>query len=257
MSEIRDMGVDISSMGSDTARIRSALSDLYSGKIQLLEGEKTKAEIATSLAQKELDLARINLKSVSEISSGTSLSDAQKIAQTENALTLARNNLENQKKLSDLSVETAEKNAINSLANAYIVARNAKDTVDTILGITPANASKNDVYENYLAAKKPEMYDVARASFAKFSLSYEQTYALYQSSIVGKATVPKDVLTQTLGKALVTLENLRQNLHDTKDVLDNSIVSSNFTLDMLSSMQNQISTLLSSLEMAILTPTGG
>ncbi|MDD2916948.1 MAG: HlyD family efflux transporter periplasmic adaptor subunit, partial [Candidatus Gracilibacteria bacterium] len=257
LSEIQRMGVDISAMGNDTAKIRSALSSLYDGKIQVLEGEYEKSQVGVSLAEKDLSLARVNLKSVSEISSGTSLSDEQKIAQAENTLTLARNNLENTQKLSNLTMESTEKNAVNALANAYIIARNAKDSVDTILGITSANASKNDVYETYLGAKKPETVSLAVSSFWKFQTSYDQTYSLYQSSIVGKTSIPKETLMNMLSQSLLTLENLRQNLHDTKDVLDNSIDSSIFPADTIATMKNQISTLLSSLELAILTPAGG
>lgn len=46
---------------------------------------------------------------------------------------MAKSNLENSKRLLGLERENMEKNALNSLTNAYIVARNARDAVDSIL----------------------------------------------------------------------------------------------------------------------------
>ena len=102
------------------------------------------------MAQKDLDLAKSNLKNISEMLSGTSLSNDQKIKQALNALEMAKNNLDNSKKLLDLENSNIQKNAISSLTNAYIIARNAKDYIDSILGITSSNRYKNDDFENYL-----------------------------------------------------------------------------------------------------------
>jgi hypothetical protein len=62
-------------------------------------------------------------------------------------------------------------------------------------------------------------------------------------------------LKEVLRSALTTLEDLRNNLHDTMDMLDNSISSSNFDENTLNGMKQQVSTITANLEQAILSPT--
>lgn len=255
LKEIRNMWVDITSMLNDTSKIKSSVEKVYDWKIKLQENEYKKSGISINTAKKDLDLAKSNLKYTNQMYSGTSLSNEQKIKQEENALTMAKNNLENSTSLLQNDRINVQKNAINSLTNAYIIARNARDYVDTILWITEANKNKNDSYEVYLWAKKNSTKSQAENSFSKFSKSYDDTFKLYNENIVDKTNIQKDTLLNVLNNALTTLENLRQNLHDTKDVLDNSITSYNFDWNTISNMQTQISGMLWELELAILSPS--
>jgi hypothetical protein len=102
------------------------------------------------MAEKDLNLAESTLTDMGEVLSGTLLSSDQKIKQAENAYNMSLSNLDNSQKLLELEQENLQKNAVNSLTNAYIIARNARDYVDTILGVTDGNRSKNDAFEMYL-----------------------------------------------------------------------------------------------------------
>lgn len=255
LNEVDDIWIQISSIWNDTQKMKSSIESLYDGKIKLLENEYEKSEIAISLAEKDLDLAKSNFLNITQMFSWTSLSNEQKIKQTENALVMAKNNLENSKKLLESDRINIQKNAVNSLTNAYIIVRNARDYIDTILGITDKNKAKNDTYEAYLWVKNSNTKNIAESSFRIFDTEYEQTYKLYSDLIISKTDIPKDTLLNTLGKALSTLEKLRQSLYDTKDVLDNSITSSDFGEDTINGMQNKISVLLENLEQSILSPT--
>jgi len=85
------------------------------------------------MAQKDLDLAKNTLADSNSIFSGSILSTNQKIQQAKNALKMSQNNLDNSKKLLDNEKENIVKNALNSLSNAYIIARNSLDYTDEIL----------------------------------------------------------------------------------------------------------------------------
>lgn len=255
LNEIQNMWIDISSMWNDTKKIKSSISNLYDSKIAFLENEVEKSKLWISLAQKDLDLAKSDYVNTSKTLSWTNLSNQQKIKQAENALNMAKNNLENSKKLLESNKINIQKNAVNSLTNAYIIAKNGRDYVDNILWVTDLNKAKNDDFEQYLWAKKIITKTTAETSFAVFNKSYEETYILYQNNIVWKTDIPKDVLLNILNKALITLENLRTNLHDTSEVLNNSISSMTFSESMINEMKNQISTLLTNLEQSILSQT--
>lgn len=66
LAEIGKMGIDISSIGSDTSRVKEALSELYDARIKLSENDSEKSQIAVQMAEKDLDLARTTLTSGSE-----------------------------------------------------------------------------------------------------------------------------------------------------------------------------------------------
>ncbi len=255
LNEIKNMWFDITSMWNDTEKIKSSIEKIYDEKLNFVKNDYEKSKINVSMAQKDLDLAKSNLKNISEMLSGTSLSNDQKIKQALNALEMAKNNLDNSKKLLDLENSNIQKNAISSLTNAYIIARNAKEYIDSILGVTSSNRYKNDDFENYLWAKDSNSKTKAETSFNLFNSQYEETYKMYSESIVGKTNIPKETLVNILNKSLTTLESLRNNLHDTKDMLDKSITSVNFDGNTLNWMKNQTSAFLWDLEQIILSPT--
>lgn len=100
-----------------------------------------------------MELAKSTLLNSTAIFSGSSLSDVEKISQAQRNLEYARNNLTNSKKLLETQGESLRKNALNSMSNAFIIARNARDFIDETLGVTPTNKTKNDTFEIYLGAK--------------------------------------------------------------------------------------------------------
>ena len=57
-----------------------------------------------------------------------------------------------------------------------------------------------------------------------------------------------------LQKSLDMLESLRTNLHNLKDVLDNSVPSSSFPEDTINTLKSQTVDLLAKTEAVILTP---
>ncbi|MDP2090640.1 MAG: HlyD family efflux transporter periplasmic adaptor subunit [Candidatus Gracilibacteria bacterium] len=256
LGELRNMGIDTSNMLNDTANIKSAIEKVYDGKINLIENNYKKSSINIETAKKDLELSQSNYKYTNQMYTDTSMSNEQKIKQAENALNMAKNNLENSTKLLQNDKINIQINAVSSLTNAYIIARNARDYIDTIIGVTEANKNKNDAYEVYLGAKKSSTKNKAENSFIEFSNSYDETYKLYANNVVGKSEIEKDTLLTVLNKALSTLESLRINLHDTKDVLDNSIESYNLSGNTITNMQNQVSNMLGDLELAILSPSG-
>lgn len=252
---ISKMWVDISSMWADTSKIRSAVESMYDGKLSLINKDYEKARLWLGLAEKDLELAKSNYDSVAKISSGTSLTNEQKIRQAENAYNMAKSNLDNSTELLGLDRQNTYKNALNSLSNAYIIARNSRDYLDSILWVTDLNKNKNMEFEVYLWARLTNSRSNAENSFRKFSSLYDTTYVKYEAITKDTSNLTKETLLPVLESALPTLEALRDALHDTMTVLDSSVTSTNFTNDMLNWMKSQVTTLLSNLEMAILSPT--
>jgi hypothetical protein len=89
-------------------------------------------------------------------------------------------------------------------------------------------------------------------------VEYEQTYILYNDLIVGKTDIPKDTLLKVLKSALSTLESLRINLHDTKELLSYTVSSAGLLEEStISTMQGQLDAFIGNLEQSILTASGG
>lgn len=255
LSEIQNMWIDISSISSDTNKVKESVSKLYDERLKTMDDTLNKAKIWVEMAEKDLALAKSNLKDTQDIFSWTILSSSQKIQQAENAYNMSKNNLENSKKLLDQEKNNILKNALNALTNAYIIAKNAKDYSDTILGVTETNRNKNDSYESYLGAKDSNKKTIAENWFRAFVNSYEKTYEIYNNTIVWKTNIEEKTIDSMLLSALETLELLRDNLHQIKDMLDSSTTSSSLTDEMLNSMKTQITTIIANLEQAILYPS--
>ncbi len=63
---------------------------------------------------------------------------------------MAQNNLNNSKTSLATTSDSIRKNALNSLTNAYLLAKNARDFEDDLLGISDAKRNLNDAFETYL-----------------------------------------------------------------------------------------------------------
>lgn len=257
LASLQNMGLSIDSMNTDTKSVRDAIESLYDERIADIENETKKAALGTSIASRDLDLARSNLSNSIAIFSGSTLSDAERVTQAEKNLTSAKNSLENTKSLLVQQEDAINKNALSSMSAAFITARDARDYADEVLGVTEGNRSKNDAYEAFLGAKNTATKTDAETSFRAFNTEYETMYQWYYSNIVGKDSLSGAVVRDALDKSLTVLTSERELLHRVATMLENSISSSSFSTDALNALKDKDSTLLANLESAILTTTGG
>lgn len=248
--------VGLSSVLSNLSGISENIDSLYASRLDNLTNDTTKAQIGIQIAEKDLELAKLTLENSTAIFSGSSLSDIEKISQTEKNLEYTRNNLTNSTKLLETQGESLRRNALNSLSNAFIIARNARDFTDEVLGVTDANRAKNDLYQNYLGAKNITTKTDAENAFRTFNTEYETMYVWYYVNIVGKTDISKETLTEALTRSLTTMEHLRDILHTLSTVLENSITSSTFPDNDLAGLKTKTSTFLSNLELTILDNFG-
>ncbi|MDD5377434.1 MAG: HlyD family efflux transporter periplasmic adaptor subunit [Candidatus Gracilibacteria bacterium] len=246
----------LSSVLGDISGIRGSVGSLYDARIDNMANDAEKAKIGVELAQKDLDLAKQTLKNSIAIFSGSILSSGEKVTQAEKNLDYANNNLTNSTKLLGIQGESLRKNALNSMSNAFIIARNARDFADETLGVTDANKAKNDDYEVYLGAKNSLTKTEAENSFQTFNTEYEAMYVWYYANIIGKTDVSKETLNEGLSRSLTILEHLRDMLHAISTVLENSITSSTFPESDLNVLKNKTTAFLSSLELSILDQNG-
>lgn len=247
----------LSNILGDITGIRSSVGSLYDNRIENLANDSDRARLGVELATKDLELAKQILQNSRSIFSDSILSSGEKVSQAEKGLEYARNNLVNSEKLLAIQGESLRKNALNSMSNAFIVARNARDFADQTLGVTEANRSKNDAFEIYLGAKNSAVKTTAENSFRAFNAEYETMYAWYYVNIVGKDTVSKETLSGALGRSLRTLEHLREMLHTLSNTLENSISSSNFSESDLDALKNKTTAFLSNTELSMLDSNGG
>lgn len=208
------------------------------------------------LAEKDLDLAKKTLENSMDIFSGSLLSNSEKIIQAQRNLNSAQNNLTNSKKLLETQGESLRKNALNSMSNAFIIARNARDFTDETLGVTSANKTKNDAFETYLGAKDSTSKTQAEQSFLLFNTEYESMHTWYYANIIGKTEISKEALNEGLSRSLTILEHLRDMLHALSNVLENSITSSTFSDTDLGLLKTKTTALLSNLELTMLDSFG-
>ena len=241
---------------SNLSGILGSTDSLYSSRLDNLTNDAAKARIGVQIAEKDLAIAKSTLLNSTAIFSGSSLSDVEKVSQAERNLEYAQNNLTNSKKLLDIQGESLRRNALNSMSNAFIIARNARDFVDETLGVTDTNKTKNDAYETYLGAKNLTTKTQAEKAFNTFNTEYETMYAWYYGNIVGKTDISKETLAEALTKSLTILEHLRDLLHALSTVFENSIVSSNLPDTDLNALKNKTTTFLSNLELSILDNFG-
>lgn len=246
----------LSSVLSNLSGISESIDSLYASRLDNLTNDTTKAQIGIQIAEKDLELAKLTLENSTAIFSGSSLSDREKISQAEKSLEYARNNLINSTKLLETQGESLRRNTLNSLSNAFIIARNARDFTDEVLGVTDANRAKNDLYQNYLGAKNTTTKTDAENTFRTFNAEYEMMHTWYYENIVGKTDISKETLTEGLTRSLTTMEHLRDTLHALSTVLENSITSSTFPDSDLAGLKTKTSTFLSNLELTILDNFG-
>ncbi|MFA6090588.1 MAG: biotin/lipoyl-binding protein [Candidatus Gracilibacteria bacterium] len=246
----------LSSVLSNLSGISESIDSLYASRLDNLTNDTTKAQIGIQIAERDLELAKSTLASSTAIFSGSSLSDREKISQAEKSLEYARNNLTNSTKLLVTQGESLRRNALNSLSNAFIIARNARDFTDEVLGVTDANRAKNDLYQNYLGAKNTTTKTDAENAFRIFNTEYETMYTWYYANIIGKTDISKETLNEALARSLTTMEHLRDMLHALSTVLENSIISSTFPDTDLAGLKNKTSTFLSNLGLTILDNFG-
>lgn len=256
LGDMARMGISIDAMRGNTAEIRKALDILYNERIANMANDTKKADIGVELARKDLELSQTNLANSLAIFSGSLSSSAEQVSQATKNLALATNALENTRKLLAIEDANIQKNSLSSMSNAFIIARNARDFSDEILGVTTANRYKNDAYEVYLGAKNSNSKTEAESAFQKFNTEYETMYTWYYANIVGKTNVSKDTLKEGLNRSLLIMTDLRDMLHAVSNVLENSITSSSFPDSALQALKTQTSTLLGNVELSILTADG-
>lgn len=256
LGDMARMGMSIDAMRGNTAEIRKALDILYNERIANMANDTKKADIGVELARKDLELTQTNLANSLAIFSGSLSSSAEQVSQATKNLALATNALENTRRLLAIEDANIQKNSLSSMSNAFIIARNARDFSDEILGVTTANRYKNDAYEVYLGAKNSNSKTEAEGAFQKFNTEYEAMYAWYYANIVGKTSISKDTLKEGLNRSLLIMTDLRDMLHAVSNVLENSITSSSFPDSALQTLKTQTSTLLGNVELSILTEGG-
>ncbi len=256
LGDMARMGLSVDVMRLSTTEIRKALDILYNERIANMANDTKKADIGVELARKDLELARTNLANSLAIFSGSLSSSAEQVSQATKNLTYATNALENTRRLLAIEDANIQKNTLSSMSNAFIIARNARDFTDEVIGVTDANRAKNDGYEIYLGAKNSSSKTEAESTFRKFNTEYEAMYTWYYANIVGKTTISKDTLKEGLNRSLLIMTDLRDMLHAVSNVLENSITSSNFPDSALQALKTQTSTLLGNVELSILTSDG-
>lgn len=257
MSGLDALKSTIGQSDGDLRTVSAATERLYAERIKMIDQDIAKARAGHEMAVRESDLAESDRTNGTIMLSGSVGSSDDRFSQSQAGLDLARRSLETTKKLYASQKSSLDKNALSALANAFIVARNAREFEDGLLGLTDANRTKNDAFETYLSAKDSSLKPRIEASFWAFDTEYRTTYEWYYANVTGKSDVSSGTVRTGLERAQKTLELLRDSLHLTATMLDKSVPGVGFSEADLTAYKTQNSTFLQNLESVILSPNGG
>lgn len=206
------------------------------------------------LAQDESKLASRSYDDARSVLSGSVLSSAETQKQAEEALTLAKNQLDRTTELLDSEEDALYRASLSSLSNAFILARTAREYADTFLGISDENKSKNDGFENLL-----DTYEKNRAEnlYHDFNTRYDATHAWYFANVAGKENVPRETVQEALNRAIPVMESLRDTLHSIKSVLEKTVAGTNLPQSSIDAYQIKTDEYLAHIETALISPSGG
>lgn len=212
------------------------------------------ASIRLKLAQDESQLASRSYTDARSVLSGSVLSSKETQEQAEEALTLAKNQLNRTTELLDAEEEALYRAALSSLSNSFILARTAREYADSFLGISDENKTKNDAFENLL-----DTYEKNRSEnlYHEFNTKYEATHTWYFANVAGKQNVPKETVKEALNRSVPVMEALRDTLHSIKTVLEKTVAGTNLPQASIDAYQLKTDEYLSHIETALVSPAGG
>lgn len=237
--------------------VRTSLESLYTERMHMLDIGIEKAKLWVDIAKQDLELAEVTLRNSKDIFSGSHITSAERLSQSEKNLAYRKSSYENTKKLLDTQREVIRKNALSSMSYAYVNARNAREFADTILGITDGNKDKNDSYEMYLSVKKSSDKTDADTKFHAFDAVYDPMYTWYNDNIAGKKDVSDALIEEALNRSYDVLIKEREMLHALASVLENSVTATTFPESMLTELKEKNATFLSTIESSLLSENGG
>lgn len=152
-------------------------------------------------AQQNLDLARTDYDAGMAVLSGTLVGSVQGVDQARRSLDFATTNLTNTTTALDAERATLHRNAMSALAGGYIVARDARDFIDTMLGVSDRTRGMNAVYSTYLSAKDTTVRTNAENAFRAWNSRYETLETWYLAHIDRQSDIPEETIRQGLTDA--------------------------------------------------------
>lgn len=216
--------------------------NLQTTKLQYENAIKNKNNIYLS-TEKELNLSQANLESITSQKTNTKKSSESSINIVKNNLENAKITLENFNINSKEIIKTLENKKKSTLDDIKISIDNSISNfdstinyIDTILWVTNLNKRINDEYKIYLSAKNASLkskaerkFNIIYNDFIKINSDYNQTNNLNGEELLIYYT-----------KILNFNNNLIDLLNLVSWVLDNSIITSSLTQEMLSNFKLNI-----------------
>lgn len=166
--------------------LRASTDSLYDARITSALSDADNAKIRLKIAKEKMKLANATLANTSRISSGSTVSSAERESRAQTSLELATNSLANTTELMKTEEDGLYRSSLSSLTNAFIIARTAREFTDSFLGVTDVNRSRNDAFEQLLDTSAKNQ---AENAFLDFNKKYETTYDWYYANIAGKSEV--------------------------------------------------------------------
>ncbi|HRI36468.1 MAG TPA: biotin/lipoyl-binding protein [bacterium] len=246
-------GINVEIAQSDYALAR----ELERFGVGIASGALALSDESVDQARKNLALARTNYEAGLRVLSGSTTLDSELVDQAQANLDRVRNELAHTESLIASEREAARKSGLSALASAYVVARDARDFIDTELGVTDTNALVDPARYRLLGSKDSTSKTRAEDAFRTFNQSYQTMLAWYEEHIDGRSDVDMETVRTGLRDGLKTLDLLRQALHSFSTVVEQSIAGTDFPQAFIDALKIETTSRLSSLETVILTDNGG
>ena len=226
----------------------SSTKMLYDSTNSFFDSQEAVLKEKISQAQKNMDLAAINLsgnetgvEDTKNITNEQLVSAQKQIDQAQTALDSYKSNYDTTSNMFDQKEEDAYSNAKNALTKSEYIVRTSLDLIDTVYGITLTNKQKNDSYEVYLSAKNKSIKDQVEDSFIRQNNYYEarkNKIESYSSDDLNDTASRKEFY-QFLKDSETYLINLSTLLKLCYNWVDNSVSTTYFPQTTIDSLKTQ------------------
>lgn len=227
------------------ANLNKVLSGATSQEIAVVQANVNQAKKSYDSAVNELATAK---KTVNEnISQAQKTLDdlqqktANNVTTYEQALSAAQTNLDNTKRTYQQAISNKQNSALTTVDGKISAAKTALDSINTIL-------NDNDA-KNTLSVRNP-------SSLADTKTDYNKAVGLFNAAKSGLATVQNkntdsNAIKQSISDATVLLNSVFEALNSSYGMLENTIVSSDFTQTELDAYKTSISAQLTTVSAGI------
>ncbi len=225
--------------------MKTSTAEMFDKQIQALEASIEKAKAQSNWITSSIE----DTKNINE----NNLKTAQaQIEKAEVWLETAKVNLTETQNTLDIKEKQIYDNTKNAITQSVILDTNIIDYIDILVWVTTENKNKNDAFDDYLWAKDRWQLNETIIQFKETYKIFQEYKTLYEEKIENKSPTEEEIK-EVSEKWIVLAEELKVLLKDTYDTVDNSIVTTILTQEVIDTHKNNLSNFWEKVEASLLT----